>query len=277
MQKSSIRKWCFGITGSLVLLSSSLVRAGEIDKVLPTEAIEQIVHDYLLHHPEVISKSLDTFRAQQQAAQQQLRKDAVVARRTELLEDPTSPVAGAETASVEVVEFFDYRCGYCKRVHATVLNLLAQYPNVRLIFKEFPILGPDSDLAAKAALAAAKQGGYLPMHEALMGLSTAPLTTATIEVLVAKLGLDLALLNAEMESPEIAQSLRRNHDLAAALSIQSTPTFVIGGDVLPGALDAATFANAIAKAEAMQKAEVPPPTTDTRLTRWDIKGQTGLR
>ena len=257
MPNSFIQPWCVWLTASLVLLSGPLVWADDVETVPSTAAIEQIVREYLLHHPEVIMESLETFRAQQQAAQQQLRKDVVVAKRAELLEDPTSPVAGAEAASVEVVEFFDYRCGYCKNVHATVLNLPALYPNVRLIFKEFPILGPDSELAAKAALAAAKQGAYLPMHEALMGLSVPP-TQTTIEALGTTLGLDLAKLKTDMETPEIAQSLARNQALAVALGIQSTPTFVIGGEVVPGAMDAERFANVIAKAEAMQKAEAAP-------------------
>ncbi len=256
MLRFSIPKWGLAIAASLVLLGSPLVWANEVEKDPHTDAIEQIVREYLLRQPEVIMESLENFRIQQQAAQQQLIKDTVMARQAELVADPTSPVAGAQTESINVVEFFDYRCGYCKGVHATVLNLPTHYPNVRLIFKEFPILGPESDLAAKAALAAHQQGAYLQFHEVLMATNK-PVNERFVEQTAKTLNLDLDKLKADMESPKVKNILERNQELAAALGVEATPTFVIGTDVLSGALDAGTFARLISNAEAMRETKAP--------------------
>ena len=146
------------------------------------------------------------------------------------------------------MEFFDYHCGYCKRTESAIRKLLADHPDVQFVFKEFPILGAESSLAAKAGLAAAKQGGYLKFHQALMDLS-GPITMAAIEELASQQGLDVNKLKTEMESAEVQSILTRNRDLARDLGVRATPTFVIGSELVQGAIDGAEFEKFIAQAQ----------------------------
>ena len=113
------------------------------------------------------------------------------------------------------------------------MKLLAEHPDVRFVFKEFPILGPESSLAAKAGLAAAKQGAYLKFHQALRALSGS-ITMNAIEELAGKQGLDASKLKRDMESPEVQSILARNRELGASMGVTVTPTFVVGGADLEG-------------------------------------------
>jgi len=211
------------------------------------QAIEQLIHQYLLQHPEVVRESVRLGEERERAAQQERTKAAVLARLKDIQQDPSSPVAG-KAGGVTVVEFFDYRCGYCKRTESAIRKLLADHPDVQFVFKEFPILGAESSLAAKAGLAAAKQGGYLKFHQALMDLSV-PITMAAIEELASKQGLDANKLKTDMESAEVQSILTRNHDLARDLGVRSTPTFVIGSELVQGTMDGAEFEKFIAQAQ----------------------------
>lgn len=211
------------------------------------QAIEQLIHQYLLQHPEVVRESVRLGEERERAAQQERTKAAVLARLKDIQQDPSSPVVG-KAGGVTVVEFFDYHCGYCKRTESAVRKLLADHPEVRFVFKEFPILGAESSLAAKAGLAAAKQDGYLKFHQALMDLS-GPITMAALEELASKQGLDANKLKTDMESAEVQSILTRNRDLARDLGVRSTPTFVIGPELVQGAMDGADFEKFIAQAQ----------------------------
>jgi protein-disulfide isomerase len=243
---------------SRILLAAALVAPLLVGQEAPTtppnkSEIEQIVRDYILQHPEILLQSVRMYQDRERAAQQQKAKDAVAAHQPELLGDPTSPAtkpASAQPAGeVTMVEFFDYKCGFCKKVNPTVMKLLADNPNLRLVFKEFPILGPESVTAAKAGLAAQRQGKYLQFHRAMMA-STAPLNAALVDQIAAQVGLDVVKLKADMGSPEIAAILAKNVELATALDVSSTPTFVIGNEMFAGAMEASAFQKLIAKAQA---------------------------
>jgi protein-disulfide isomerase len=210
-------------------------------------AIEQIVREYILQHPEVLMESVRLYQERERTAQKERSREAVLARLADLQQDPSSPVAGTD-GGVTVVEFFDYRCGYCKRAEAAVTKLLADHPDIRFVFKEFPILGPDSSVAAKAGLAAHKQGGYLKFHQALMTLP-GPITMNTIEELAGKQGLNVSKLKTDMESPEVQAILARNRELGHEVGVNSTPSFVIGSELVSGAMDAAAFERLIAQAQ----------------------------
>jgi protein-disulfide isomerase len=199
------------------------------------EAIEQVIREYLKGHPEVVEEALQVLEARRRDEEKRQAREAVRANRDQLLNDVGSPVAGNPQGDVTVVEFFDYRCGYCKGVAPDVQKLLAEDPNVRIVYKEFPILGPESDLAARAALAAHAQGKYLPFHDALMTAS-GPLTLPAILQLSRAAGLDGARLRADMEKPEIRATIERNRALADTLGITGTPAFVIGAELVPGAV-----------------------------------------
>ena len=150
-------------------------RVAQVQAPSPTKAeIEKIVRDYILQHPEVLIDSIRQMQERERASKAQKSKDAVTTRQADLTADPTSPASRpASEKTVNIVEFFDYHCGFCKRVMPTLSKVLAGNPNVRMVYKEFPILGPESTLGAKAALAVAKQGGYLKFHDSLMNLNGA--------------------------------------------------------------------------------------------------------
>lgn len=232
---------------ALTVIATAL--AQDTAKPLTKPEIEQIVKDYILKNPEVLIDSVRQYQERAQAAQKQREKQAVVTRHEELVGDPASPATKALAKSgdqVTVVQFFDYRCGYCKKVGPTLVKFLADNPNVRLVFKEFPILGPESTAAAKAGLAAEKQGKYVAFHQALMASSS--VNEASIEQIARNVGLDIARLKTDMQSPEIAATIEKNMQLASALGVTATPTFVVGSEVVAGAIDGQTLQNLIAKA-----------------------------
>lgn len=232
----------------LALISAVPAAAQEPAKPLTKAEIETIVREYILKNPEVILESVRQHQQRERTEREQRGKDALTARRQDLLFDPTSPATKAAAPDqVTIVEFFDYRCGYCKRVYPTLQKVLADQKDVRLVFKELPILGPESLVASKAALAAAKQGKYQEFHNAVMSAS-APATSASVEQTAKTLGLNLAKLKTDMESPEVAAIISRNQELAHALNVEATPTFIIGGELVPGALGEDGFKQLIEKA-----------------------------
>lgn len=230
--------------GILMLAGFSSVQGEEISAPARAE-IEKIVREYILQHPDVLMESVQAHRDRERVDAQKKSKGAVAANRRELFDDAGSPTDGAAGAEVTIVQFFDYKCGYCRRVSPTLSTLLEKHRNVRLIYKELPILGPESLVASRAALAAQKQGAYKSFHRELMNLGT--ITPETIEGAGKKLGLDVARLKADMNSTEIQAALVQNQRLANAIGVQSTPSFVIGGELISGAMDLAGFEQLISK------------------------------
>jgi len=210
----------------------------QASKFSPAEedAIRQLVRDYLLANPEVLMEAAQVYRERQQEIQQQQAREALVSRREELDQDPDSPVLGNPDGDVVVVEFFDYRCPYCVRVAEPLREAVEDDGNIRLVMKEFPILGPESMVAARMALAAEKQGKYEELHFAMMTVS-GKLTEAKAFKIAEKIDLDMDQLRRDMEAPEIDAMLQRNFALAQALQINGTPAFVIGDEVVRGAID----------------------------------------
>jgi protein-disulfide isomerase len=202
---------------------------------LTKEQIEAIVRDYIKAHPEIVVEALQAAEQQRREAMRQQARQNIAARRDELLRDSESPVAGNPSGDVTIVEFFDYACPHCKNVNPTVKQLLQDDAQVRVVFKELPILGESSVTAARAALAARAQNKYLPFHDALMAVKER-LTDAVIFRAAQQVGLDVDQLKKDMTAPAIEAVIRKNHALAEALAITGTPAFVIGDDVAPGAV-----------------------------------------
>ena len=155
----------------------------------------------------------------------------------EIEQDPDDPVLGNPDGDVTLVEFFDYQCGYCKRMTGPLFETARTDGRVRLVMKEFPILGPVSEIAARAALASRRQGRYEDMHIALMNLR-GRLTEQSVLQTARELGLDLDRLEADMADPEVARVYEKVRALANRLDIGGTPTLIIGGEVIQGAVDA---------------------------------------
>ena len=238
----------FSISGLMIVMGAAQEPLSEGSRqTVEKPAIEEIVKQYILQHPEVLVESVRRYQEREQATQRQRTREAVLASLNDLQRDPSSPATGRE-GGITVVEFFDYHCGFCKRSEPAVIKILANHPEVQFVFKEFPILGAESSLGAKAGLAAARQGGYLRFHQALMALA-GPITMHAIEELAGKQGMDVPKLKRDMESPEVQSVLARNRELALKLGVNSTPTFVVGSEMVPAALDDVTFERILAQAK----------------------------
>jgi protein-disulfide isomerase len=199
--------------------------------------LQKTIRQYILDHPEVVLESVLRYQQKQQATEQERKHETVALHGKELFQDPASPVAESAQAGEEpvtIVEFFDYRCGYCRKVEDTIAGVAGK-PGVRIVYKELPILGPDSTLAAKAALAAEKQGAYQKFHHALL-TSPTPVTPDSLDKIAADSGLDVVRLHKDIALPEIQAAIARNSELAEKLGIQATPTFVAGKEIVSGAL-----------------------------------------
>lgn len=199
------------------------------------EEIEQVVRQFLLDNPDVVVEALNIYQSRQEAAEAEQQRAQVVANRDDLLFRSTSPVLGNPDGDVTLVEFFDYQCGYCKRMLDNVFEAIDDDANLRVVFKEFPILGPSSMTAAQAALASQAQGLYTEFHYALMD-HRGQLTDDAIFAIAAEVGLDVDRLRADMTSDAVMGEIRANHALAQTLGINGTPAFVIGDEVVPGAV-----------------------------------------
>lgn len=194
-----------------------------------------VVRQYLLDNPEVIVEALQAYETRQQAAESQRQRAAIVAQAEILNHDPEAPVLGNPEGDVTLVEFFDYRCPYCKRMTDTLEQLIAEDPELRVVMKEFPILSQESVEAARAALAAVRQEKYEEFHFALME-GGGSFTEDEIMAVAASVGLDEERLRADMQDPAIDTALRRNHGVAEKIGVTGTPAFIIGDTLLPGAV-----------------------------------------
>lgn len=213
------------------------------------DAIRNVVRQYLLENPEVLIEALQVYRERQQQAEQARVRQTLAERQEELARDPDTPVMGNPEGDVVVVEFFDYRCPYCIRVASPLRQTVEADGNVRLVMKEYPILGPESVTAARMALAAARQDKYEEIHTAFMAAS-GELDEARAFALAEDVGLDMERLRRDMQAPEIDRMLERNAALAQALQINGTPAFVIGDELIRGAIDMATFRQIIGRVRA---------------------------
>lgn len=194
------------------------------------------VRDYLISHPEVLMEAAQVFQQRSSARRVAQRKGTLKALGKVIRSPRGLPVLGNPEGSVTVVEFFDYRCPYCKRSLDEVRRLIADDPDLRLVFKEFPILGPQSVFASRVAIAANEQGKYLETHEALMSHRGA-FDEEAVMAIAREVGLDLARLRADMAKPAVARMIAENKLLADRLAISGTPAFIIGDELLPGYAD----------------------------------------
>ena len=235
------------LTVGIALMAAVLARAEPAAAAdLTVEQIEKIVRDYLLREPKVVFDALQELQRQEAEATAARQTAAIAANQKKLLDDPLTPVGGNPDGDVTVVEFFDYRCTYCRRVVSSLRELLDEDDGLRVVFKDMPVLGPDSVRAARAALASRKQDGYVPFHFALM--ASDDLSPAGIRATAKGVGLDPDRLEADMEAPEVSAVLEANYALAHELGIEGTPAFVIGDQLIPGAIEKARLEHLIDEA-----------------------------
>lgn len=201
------------------------------------EAIEKIVQEYIMENPQIIEDALIALSEQRAADEAALAMAAIADNQEALINNPADYSVGPADAPVTVVEFFDYRCGYCKRSAEWATALPEKYDNkVRVVFKEFPILSTESEKAALAALAAGKQDKYIDMHMALMELDNGSgFGPEQIDAAAESIGIDVEIMRADMKSIDVQKAVADAKSLARTLSISGTPNFIVGTELVSGA------------------------------------------
>jgi protein-disulfide isomerase len=225
-----------------------LFASGMLDAERPiSRTFETQARQYLLQNPEIVVEVLQLLEERRQLAEVNELQTLIAERRAEIFSDPTTPVVGNPEGDVALVEFFDYNCPYCRQAAPHIQQAVKDDPNLKLVFKEWPILGPGSEFAAKAALASQVQGKYEAFHKALMGFSGRISESSTLTI-AGDVGLDVEQLKRDMQDPAIADAIERNRGLANHLRITGTPTFVVGDEIIRGLVDLATLQRFIADA-----------------------------
>lgn len=224
-----------GIAGIAIGIAAMLWLRGPADDA----RVEQVVHDYIMANPEILPEAMQVLEQRQAAA-------AIGPRRAQLERPFAGAWAGAQDGDVVLVTFFDYACGYCRQSNSAVARLLAEDPRLKVVWRELPVLGPDSQQAAFASLAAAEQGRFRLFYDALFAAGRP--TAAAIAQAQAQAG----VRPAEASNPH-RQELARNVELANLLRATGTPTFVVGNQVLHGAVGYEALKEAVERARAQRE------------------------
>jgi protein-disulfide isomerase len=210
-------------------------------------ALARNIRAYLMANPEVLVEAMQELERKQDNQRDTQAVKAIQQNQAELLRDPETPSTGNLDGDVTIVEFSDYQCPYCKKAHAAVKSVIASDGKVKLVYKDLPILGEASKIAAVAALASIKQGKHDAFHDALM-TNTAKLDSDRIFDIAGSVGIDVIQLKKDMEDPKIKATIDRNMALAQDLGVRGTPAFVIGKQFVPGAVEAEALKQLIADA-----------------------------
>jgi protein-disulfide isomerase len=228
---------CAAIALPLAMMTLSPARADDAPlSPAQQKQVESMIEGYLLKHPDILMKAIQNVQAWQMSEQSRRQEEAIAPVWNALAsKDSAAPSVGAANAPVTVVEFFDYQCGYCKRAFDDVMAMADDdTQKIRTVFLELPILSEESVVAARAALAAQKQGKYLELHRAMMG-SRGKLTNDRIDELAAGAGVDVAQMRKDMDSDDVRKELSHNSAMAKSIGINGTPAFLINGTLVPGA------------------------------------------
>lgn len=237
-----------------LLIAGAAIPAHAFDLTQMTDAdrtaFRAEVRSYLMDNPEVILEAYQVYEQRQAAAQAAVEEQMLAAYAGQIFNDPNSWVGGNPDGDIVLVEFMDYRCGYCRKAHDEVKQLLETDGNIRFIVKEFPILGDQSVLASRYAIASRMVGGdeaYAKVHDTLMTLKGNVSEKALVRM-ADKLGLDGEAILAKINDPQVNQIIGANHQLASALQITGTPTFVLGDELLRGYVPLADMMDLVAEA-----------------------------
>lgn len=201
--------------------------------------IEKIIKDYLVKNPEVLQEALGELEKKQAASEAEKHREGVKQHSEALFNSPRHVVVGNPQGDVTMVEFFDYNCGYCKKAMVDMMEMIKADPKLRVVLKEFPVLGQGSVEAARVAVAVRMQDKtgkkYLDFHQKLLGIRGQANQAAAMAA-AKDVGMDMAKLEKDLASPEIKSSLEESYKLAEALGLNGTPSYVIGTDVVVGAV-----------------------------------------
>lgn len=198
------------------------------------KAIEDIIKEYLIANPEVFLEVQQVLESKMEKIQAEKMAKVIADQATDIFRDPAGPFIGNDKGDIPVVEFFDYNCGYCRRSFPEMLKLVDNDKNVRIVFKELPILSKGSEEASRVALAARLQGKYWEVHKGLFESKQQANEASALKV-AEKAGLDMARLKKDMDSAEVKSELQKSKELALKMGINGTPHFLVGDRSIAGA------------------------------------------
>ena len=242
----------FAAFAAVIALSAGTAAA----QTLPREEVEKIVREYILKNPEIVRDAIIELRRREEQAETQLRSDALKSHQAKLFNSPRGVVIGNPKGNVTLVEFFDYNCGYCKKALGDISELLKNDPNLKIVLKELPILSPGSVEAARIGIAVRiqDQTKYLAFHRILLS-GRGEANAARALAAAKEAGLDIERIKKDMNSPEVDATLQESAELAEALKVSGTPTYVLADQVIPGALPYERLTLAIAAVRKCGKVE----------------------
>src|SRR5271170_2379484 len=221
------------------------------------QAIEGIIKDYLLKHPEVLQEAMTALDKKQQEADAEKARTTIKDNNATLFNSPHEVVLGNPQGNVTMVEFFDYNCAFCKRALPDMMTLLKNDPNLKFVLKEFPVLGPGSVEAAHVAVAARMQDPsgkkYIEFHQKLLG-GRGEVDKARALAVAKEVGFDMARIEKDMDSDEVKATIDEDMKLADALGVSGTPTYVVGDEVVVGAVGLDELKDKISPDKAPDKA-----------------------
>ena len=207
-------------------------------------AIDRLIHAYIVKHPEVLLEAQSALEAQAEKRRVDVIKKVLIDNKSSIYLDPELPFIGNPKGDVILVEFFDYNCPYCRKAAPDIAKLVANDPNIKVVFHEFPNLSAASDAVANIAIAAKRQGKYYELHRALLDVKGPTSEAKAIEI-AAKIGLDVGRLKQDAALPEVKQRVAKSKGVAAILHLEGTPMFLIGDRYIQGVPD--TFAQDLIK------------------------------
>lgn len=241
--------------GVLVALAAAPLQATEMTAD-QRKAIEAIVRETIVNNPEILQEALIELEKRQQQAQKTAQVAALSSEKAALFSSPHHAVVGNPNGDVTLIEFFDYNCGYCKRALTDMTELAKSDPKLRIVLKDFPVLGPDSIEASKAALAARQQlkgDKYFDFHSRLMS-SKGRIGKERALAVAKEMGLDAGKLAKDMEAPEVQAAIEEAVRLGDKLGLTGTPSFIVGDEVVSGAVGVNPLRQAIAAVRQCGKA-----------------------
>lgn len=223
------------LAGTALALATALPAAAEMTAA-EREAFRAEVRAYLLENPEVLLEAMNALEMREQVAAAERDRQMLAEQSDAIFNDPASWVGGNPEGDITVVEFIDYRCGYCRKAWQEVDALVAQDGNIRFVLKEFPILGEESVLSSRFAIAVLQLHGgeaYKKAHDALLSLRADATPEALVRV-AEDLGMEPQPILDRMQAPEVTKVIEDNHRLAQMMEVSGTPTFVVGGTMVRG-------------------------------------------
>ena len=230
-------KWFLTAVFVAGLAFAAPVHAGEFTPAQKDE-IGAVVKDYLVSHPEVLRDALDALDKQNKRVEAEAREKAVADQSSALFSSAHQANVGNPKGGATLVEFFDYNCHYCKGALPDIARLMQDDPNLKVVLKDFPVLGPGSVEAARVASAVRNQlpgEKFWPFHQRLLGMH-GPVGKAEALAVAKDLGVDMARLDRDMDSPDVKTGIEEVMRMADALQINGTPSFVVGQEVVIGAV-----------------------------------------